>query len=75
METFEMMEVIKPKYIQYQKHPIPGYKEIRYHIIFYINMDGKFTQKARLVANGHETEYVPKWDTYYSAVSRDSVRI
>ena len=75
METFEMMEVIKPKYIQYQKHPIPGYKEIRYHIIFYINMDGKFTQKARLVANGHETEYIPKWDTYYSVISRDSVRI
>ena len=49
--------------------------EIGYHIIFDINMDQKFTQKASLVANVHETEYVPKWDTYYSVVSRDSVRI
>ena len=38
-------------------------------------MDGKFTLKSRLVVNGHETEYVPKWDNYCSVVSRDSVRI
>ena len=75
METFEIMEGVKPEDIQSQKHPIPGYKEIGYHIIFDINMDGKFTQKARLVANGRETKYVPKWDTYSSVVSTDSVRI
>ena len=38
-------------------------------------MDGKLTQKASIVSNGHETEYVPKWDTYSSVVSQDSVRI
>ena len=32
-------------------------------------------KKARLVANGRETEYVPKWGTYSSVVTRDSVRI
>ena len=38
-------------------------------------MDGMFTQKSRLVANGHGTEYLPKWDTYSSVVSQDSVLI
>ena len=75
METFEMIEGVKPEDIQSQKHPMPRYNEIGYHIIFDIKMDVKFTQKARLVANGHETEYIPKRDTYSSVVSRDSVRI
>ena len=38
-------------------------------------MDGKVILKARLVENGHETEYVPKWNNYSSVVSRYSVRI
>ena len=54
---------------------MPGYKEIGYHVIFDINMGGNFTQKLRLVENGHETEYVPKWGTYSSVLSLDSVRI
>ena len=70
-----MMEGVKPEYIRYHKHPIPGYKEIGYHVILDINMDENFTRKAKMVANGHETEYVPKWDTYSSVVSRDSLRI
>ena len=69
MENFEMMEGVKPEDIRYQKHPMPGYKEIGYHVIFDINMGGNFTQKLRLVANGHETEYVPKWGTYSSVLS------
>ena len=52
-----------------------GYKDIGYYIIFDVKMDEKFTQKSRLVAIGHETEYVPKWDTYFSVVIRDSTRI
>ena len=44
---------------------MPVYKEIGYNTIFDSNMDGKFTRKERLVANGHKTEYVPKWDTYF----------
>ena len=38
-------------------------------------MDEKFTCKASLVGNGHELEYLPKWDTYSSVVSQDAVRI
>ena len=32
---------------------MPGYKDIGYHIIFDIKLDGKFTHKARMVANGN----------------------
>ena len=74
-KNFEMMEGVEPEDIQSQKNPMPGYKEIGYHIIFNIKMNGKFTQKSRLVENGHGTEYAPKQDTYSSMVSRDSVRI
>ena len=38
-------------------------------------MDVKFKWKARLVANGHEPEFLSKWDTYSSVVSRYLVRI
>ena len=75
METFEMMEGVKPEDTRSQKHPMPGYKEIFYHIIFYIKIYGKFTPRARLASNGYETEYIPKWGTYYSVVSKDSVWI
>ena len=37
-------------------------------------MDGKFTRKARLVADGHKTD-APASITYSSVVSRDSVRV
>ncbi len=43
-------------------------------MVFDIKMDGKFTRKARYVANGNETE-PPTAQTYASVVSRDSVRI
>ena len=33
----------------------PRYEHVNGHMIFDINMDGKFTRKARLVANGHTT--------------------
>ena len=33
----------------------PGYKNFSLHMIFDINMDGKFTRKSRLVANAHTT--------------------
>ena len=31
----------------------PGYENFNVHMIFYINMDGKFNRKAILVADGH----------------------
>lgn len=52
----------------------PGYKFCSTHMIFDIKMDGKFTRKARLVADGHKTD-APSSITYSSVVSRDSVRI
>ena len=70
-----MMEGVKPEYIQSQKYPMPGYKEIWYYIIFDIKMDVNFTRKSILLVNGHETDYVHKWDTYSLVVSWDSVRI
>ena len=43
-------------------------------MIFDVNMRENFRQKARLVGGGHMTEE-PSSITYYSVVSRDSVRI
>ena len=75
MGTFEMMEGISPDEIRSQRNTLPANKEIGYHLFFDIKMDGKFTRRARLVANGHKTECVPKWHTYSSVVSCDSERI
>ncbi len=52
----------------------PGYQKIKCHFIFDIMMAENFRQKARLVANGNETD-APATLTYSSVVSRDSVRI
>jgi len=53
---------------------LPGYQEIKCHMIFDIKMDGEFTRKARFVAGGHTTE-APASTTYSSVVSCESVRI
>ena len=50
------------------------YQGIHCHTIFDINMDGRFTRKACYVAGGHATD-PPSSITYYSVVSRDSIRI
>ena len=52
----------------------PGYQKIKCHFIFDIKMGENFRRKARLVANGNETE-TPAALTYSSVVTRDSVRI
>jgi len=52
----------------------PGFTYCSTHMIFDIKMDGKFTRKARLMADGHKTR-PPSSITYPSVVSRDSVRI
>ena len=51
-----------------------GNQEIRCHMIFYINMDGRFTCKASYVASGY-TNDPPSSITYYSVVSIDSIII
>ena len=53
---------------------LPGYQEVKYHMIFDIKMGKNFRRKARMVAGGHTTE-TPSTLTYASVVSRDSVRI
>ena len=52
----------------------PGYSHCSTHMIFDVKMDGSFTRKARLVADGHKTK-PPTSMTYSSVVSRNSVRI
>ena len=52
----------------------PGFKYCGTHMIFDIKMDGKFSRKARLVADGHKTN-APSSITYSSVVSRESVRL
>ena len=51
----------------------PSYKCCGRHMISDIKMDGKFTRKARLVADGQKTN-VPSFIIYSSVVSRESVR-
>ncbi|GAX25842.1 hypothetical protein FisN_6Hu120 [Fistulifera solaris] len=57
------------------KVKLPGYREITCHMIFDIKMDGKFTRKARFVADGNQTGEVPAHLTYSSVVTRELVRI
>ena len=52
----------------------PVYEHVNMHMIFDINVDGNFTRKEILVAEGHTTE-PPSSITYSSVVSRESVRI
>lgn len=52
----------------------PGFKYCVTHMIFDIKLDGKFTRKARLVADGHKTNVLSSI-TYSSVVSRESVRL
>ena len=40
-----------------------GYEHVNVHMIFDINMDGKFTRKSRLLAGVHTTA-PPSWVIY-----------
>ena len=71
--AFEKLEGVTPEEMEGGKIK-PGYKFCSTHMVFDIKMDGKFTRKARLVADGHKTD-APASITYSSVVSRDSVRI
>ena len=52
--------------------PPVGSAPITYHWVFIVRFD--LTRKARLVADGHKHD-VPKYTTYSTVASRDSVRI
>jgi hypothetical protein len=71
------MKNVRPAFEKWEsteKELPPGYQKIKCHFIFDIKMGENFRRKARLVANGNETE-APSALTYSSVVSRDSVRI
>jgi hypothetical protein len=51
----------------------PGYSEITCHLVFTVKFD--LTRKSRYVAGGHLAPAIPKFMTYSSVVSRESVRI
>jgi hypothetical protein len=68
----EMLNV-RPAFKFVDDNVIPAFwKPVGVHMIFDVKMD--LTRKARLVANGHETE-VPTESTYSTVVTRDSVRL
>jgi Reverse transcriptase (RNA-dependent DNA polymerase) len=68
----EMLNV-RPAFKFVDDDVIPAFwKPVGVHMIFDVKMD--LTRKARLVANGHETE-VPTESTYSTVVTRDSVRL
>ena len=50
--SFEKLDVVTSYYMSKGKIQ-PGYEHVNVHMIFYINIDGKFTRKARLLADGH----------------------
>ena len=73
--AFERYDKASPEDLRNGRAKLPGYQEIKCHMIFDIKMDGEFTRKARFVANGAMTKDVPASITYASVVSRESVRI
>ena len=70
MISFEKLYGVTPNEMSKGKMK-PGYDQINMHMIFDIRMDGNFTRRARLVANGHTTA-PPSPITYSSFVSRES---
>jgi hypothetical protein len=70
------MKNVRPAFEKYEKKEsdLIGYQKIKCHFVFDIKMGENFRRKARLVANGNQTETPPTL-TYSSVVSRDSVRI
>ena len=52
----------------------PGLKHVRTHMIFDINMDGKFTCKDRIVAGSHNMAHSSSI-TYSSVTTRESFRL
>ena len=71
--VFEKLDIVPPD--EMRKWRIkPGYEHVNVHMIFDIKMYGKFTRKARWVADGHTTA-PPSSITYSSVVSRESVRL
>jgi hypothetical protein len=72
------MKGVRPAFEPWEKdvsEMLPGYQQIKCHMIFDIKLGENFRRKARFVAGGHTTETPDNIITYSSVVSRDSVRI
>ena len=52
--AFDKLDNVTPNEMRKRKIR-PGYEHVNVHMIFDINMDIRFTIKARLVAEGHTT--------------------
>ena len=52
--SFEKLDGVTPDEMR-KVNINPGYEHVNVHVIFDINMDRKFTRKARLVYNSHTT--------------------
>ena len=74
MNPFERWDKASAEELRQKPQLLPTFKEIGVHMIFDVKLDGKFTRKARLVADGHKID-TPASSTYSSVVSRESVRI
>ena len=73
----EEMRNVEPAFEKWDKplsEMLPGYKEVKLHMIFDIKLGENFRRKARLVADGSRTVVDDKL-THSSVVTRDSVRI
>jgi hypothetical protein len=68
MGAFERYENASPQQLHNGSRKLPGYQEIGCHMIFNIKMDGKFTRKARFVANRNKTRDVASHQTNASVV-------
>ena len=75
MGAFEEYTKATAHEIRSGKKKLPGFQEIKCHMVFDVKMDGKFTRKARFVAGGHMSRDVPASQRYSSVVTRESVRI
>ena len=71
--VFEKLDGVTPDDMRKGKIK-PGYEHINIHMIFDINIYGKFTRKSRLVDGGHKTA-PPSSISYSSVVYRESVSI
>ena len=51
---FDILDCVTPDDTRKRKIS-PAYEHVNVHMVFEINMDGKFNRKARLVADGYTT--------------------
>ena len=71
--VFEVFKGLTPEHMREGKVK-PVLKHVGTHIIFGINVDGKFIHKAILLVGGHKTS-PPPYIAYSIFLTRESVRL